>query len=103
MCRCVSSPASPFLSLLTQSHSLTQFIFVLLATRHDTQIVPDAQRLHFDVRAFAKQYGLNGALGGGAHMWREVWDKYVGAVYRYELRECPSLAIFALLFLEFYE
>ncbi|KAJ7356629.1 phosphatidylethanolamine-binding protein, partial [Mycena albidolilacea] len=50
-------------------------------------IVPDAQRLHFDVRAFAKQYGLNGAMGGGAHMWREVWDKYVGAVYRYELHK----------------
>ncbi|KAF8213817.1 phosphatidylethanolamine-binding protein [Mycena galopus ATCC 62051] len=44
-------------------------------------VIPDEERLHFD-------YGINGAMGGGAHMWREVWDKYVGAVYRYELREC---------------
>ncbi|KAJ7440001.1 phosphatidylethanolamine-binding protein, partial [Mycena galericulata] len=44
-------------------------------------------RLGFDVRAFARQWGLNGALGGGVHMWREVWDKYVGAVYRYELHQ----------------
>jgi hypothetical protein len=51
-------------------------------------VVPNSERLGFDVRAFVKQWGLNGAMGGGAHMWREVWDKYVGAVYRYELREC---------------
>ncbi|KAJ7293947.1 phosphatidylethanolamine-binding protein [Mycena rebaudengoi] len=46
-----------------------------------------AARRGFDVRAFVKQWGLNGAHGGGVHMWREVWDKYVGAVYRYELHE----------------
>ncbi|KAJ7725524.1 phosphatidylethanolamine-binding protein [Mycena maculata] len=48
-------------------------------------IVPEEARPGFDVRAFAREWGLNGALGGGVHMWREVWDKYVGAVYRYEL------------------
>ncbi|KAJ7232848.1 phosphatidylethanolamine-binding protein [Mycena haematopus] len=60
---------------------------VTLSRRIDVPVIPDEQRLHFDVRAFAKQYGLNGAMGGGAHMWREVWDKYVGAVYRYELHK----------------
>ncbi|KAF7340205.1 hypothetical protein MVEN_01939100 [Mycena venus] len=60
---------------------------VTLSQRIDVPVIPDEQRLHFDVRAFAKQYGLNGAMGGGYHMWREVWDKYVGAVYRYELHE----------------
>ncbi|KAJ6498040.1 hypothetical protein C8R47DRAFT_1112633 [Mycena vitilis] len=69
------SGADPLAGVVTQSR------------RIDVPIIPDDQRLGFNVRAFAKQYGLNGALGGGAHMWREVWDKYVGAVYRYELHK----------------
>ncbi|KAJ7171718.1 phosphatidylethanolamine-binding protein [Mycena crocata] len=50
-------------------------------------LASESDRLGFDVRGFAKQFGLNGALGGGVHMWREVWDKYVGAVYRYDLHK----------------
>ncbi|KAJ7226138.1 phosphatidylethanolamine-binding protein, partial [Mycena pura] len=50
-------------------------------------VVADAGRLRFDVRAFAREWGLNGAVGGGVHMFREVWDKDVGAVYRYDLHE----------------
>ncbi|KAJ7775311.1 hypothetical protein B0H16DRAFT_1756544, partial [Mycena metata] len=53
--------------------------------RIDVPVVTMAQRLGFDVRAFVKRYGLKATVGGGAHMFREVWDKYVGAVYRYEL------------------
>ncbi|KAJ7102552.1 phosphatidylethanolamine-binding protein, partial [Mycena belliarum] len=57
------------------------------AARVDAPVVPDAARAGFDLRAFARAWGLNGALGGGVHMWREVWDKYVGAIYRYELHQ----------------
>ncbi|KAJ6569513.1 phosphatidylethanolamine-binding protein [Mycena capillaripes] len=60
---------------------------VTLSRRIEVPIIPDSERLGFDVRAFAKRWGLNAAMGGGAHMWREVWDKYVGAVYRYELHK----------------
>ncbi|KAJ6573882.1 phosphatidylethanolamine-binding protein [Mycena vulgaris] len=54
-------------------------------------LVPLKQRYGFDVRAFAKQWGLNGAVGGGVHMWREVWDEYVGAVYRYDLHKAQPV------------
>ncbi|KAJ7924389.1 phosphatidylethanolamine-binding protein [Mycena leptocephala] len=60
---------------------------VTLSQRINVPVVPNSERFCFDVRAFVKQWGLNGAMGGGAHMWREVWDKYVGAVYRYELHK----------------
>jgi hypothetical protein len=49
------------------------------------------QRAHFDVRAFAAHYGLDGAKGGGAHMWREVWDEEVSNIYMGRLRECFRL------------
>ncbi|CCM06355.1 uncharacterized protein FIBRA_08612 [Fibroporia radiculosa] len=41
----------------------------------------DADRLGFDFREFARQYGLDGSKGGGAHMWREVWDETVSKIY----------------------
>jgi hypothetical protein len=49
------------------------------------------QRAHFDVRAFAAHYGLDGAKGGGAHMWREVWDEEVSNIYMGRLRKCFRL------------
>lgn len=41
----------------------------------------DNARLGFDLRAFCQEHGLDGAKGGGAHMWREVWDETVGQIY----------------------
>jgi hypothetical protein len=54
----------------------------------DVPQLDPAQRTHFDVRAFAAHYGLDGAAGGGAHMWREVWDEDVSKIYTGRLREC---------------
>jgi hypothetical protein len=42
----------------------------------------DADRLGFDLRAFADKYGLDGSKGGGAHMWREIWDPTVSQIYK---------------------
>ncbi|TFK76620.1 PEBP-like protein [Pluteus cervinus] len=51
-------------------------------SRHlDIPAVSDVDRLHFDVREFIKQWGLNPAKGGGAYMWREVWDATVSNIY----------------------
>lgn len=40
-----------------------------------------SDRLHFNVREFAAQHGLDGSAGGGAHMWRQVWDEGVSQIY----------------------
>jgi len=48
----------------------------------DIPVVPDRERLGFDVRQFASKWNLNDAKGGGAHMWREVWDDDVSNIYR---------------------
>jgi len=48
----------------------------------DIPVVPDVERLGFDVRGFVQKWNLNGAKGGGAHMWREVWDESVSIIYR---------------------
>ncbi|CDO71759.1 hypothetical protein BN946_scf184920.g43 [Trametes cinnabarina] len=53
----------------------------------DIPIFEDETRLGFDFRAFAAQYGVDGAKGGGAHMWREVWDETVSQIYRYTLKK----------------
>lgn len=64
---------------------------VTTSARLDIPIVPDDQRLGFDVREFIKQWGFNAAKGGGAHMWREVWNRRVTEIYRYVLRGCQFL------------
>lgn len=51
-------------------------------------IVPIAERRGFDLRAFCETHGLDGSKGGGAHMWREVWDPTVSDIYRYTLSMC---------------
>lgn len=51
-------------------------------------IVPVAERRGFDLRAFCETHGLDGSNGGGAHMWREVWDPTVSDIYRYTLSTC---------------
>lgn len=53
----------------------------------DIPIVPDQERLGFNVRKFASQWNLNGAKGGGVHMWREIWDDDVSLIYRDILRK----------------
>ncbi|KAK7041759.1 mitochondrial 54S ribosomal protein YmL35 [Paramarasmius palmivorus] len=47
----------------------------------DIPVVPDDQRLGFNVRDFVKKWGLNAAMGGGYHMFREVWDEHVTHIY----------------------
>ena len=47
----------------------------------DIPIVPDKERLGFSIRKFASQWNLNGAKGGGVHMWREIWDDDVSTIY----------------------
>lgn len=53
----------------------------------DIPIVSDQERLGFNVRKFASRWNLNGAKGGGVHMWREVWDDDVSLIYRDILRK----------------
>lgn len=49
--------------------------------------IPEAERLGFNFRAFADEHGFDGSKGGGAHMWREVWDETVSKIYRDVLSE----------------
>jgi large subunit ribosomal protein L35 len=44
-------------------------------------VLSEKDRYGFDVRAFMEQYGLDGSKGGGAHMFREVWDPVVSSIY----------------------
>ncbi|PPQ70890.1 hypothetical protein CVT24_000558 [Panaeolus cyanescens] len=48
----------------------------------DIPIVPDEQRLGFNVRDFVEKWNLDGSKGGGLHMWRAVWDDSVSEIYR---------------------
>ncbi|KAJ7139447.1 phosphatidylethanolamine-binding protein [Mycena epipterygia] len=64
---------------------------VTLSQRLGMPVIPDSARLGFNVRAFARHWGLNGAVGGGVHMWREVWDKYVGGIYKYDLHRSQPI------------
>ena len=48
----------------------------------DIPVVPDQERLGFDIRKFASEWNLDGAKGGGVHMWREVWDDDVSHIYK---------------------
>lgn len=50
--------------------------------------IGEGERRGFDVRAFCGKYGLDGGLGGGVHMWREVWDATVSDIYKHTLSEC---------------
>ncbi|EMD41367.1 hypothetical protein CERSUDRAFT_128093 [Gelatoporia subvermispora B] len=64
-----------------------RYVVLLLPQAHPTERISvpqltDAERLGFDVRAFCARHGLNGSKGGGAHMWREVWDETVSKIYR---------------------
>jgi len=60
------------------------------STHLDIPVVRDEERLGFDVREFVNGWwGLSGdtesvpaVIGGGAHMWREVWDEDVSKIYK---------------------
>lgn len=54
----------------------------------DIPVFEESDRLGFDFRVFAEKYGFNGARGGGAHMWREVWDDTVSHIYKYTFSKC---------------
>lgn len=48
----------------------------------DVPPIGEAERRNFGVREFMQTWGLDGAKGGGSHMWREVWDKRVSGIYK---------------------
>ena len=54
----------------------------------DIPVVKDEDRVGFDVRGFVRYWGLGLGRGvgekegGGAFMWREVWDEAVGGIYK---------------------
>ncbi|EJD03667.1 PEBP-like protein [Fomitiporia mediterranea MF3/22] len=49
--------------------------------------VSDEARIGFDVRAFCEEHGLDASQGGGAHMWREVWNEAVTDIYKHTLKQ----------------
>ncbi|KAH9487184.1 54S ribosomal protein L35, mitochondrial [Psilocybe cubensis] len=55
--------------------------------RLDIPVVPEEERRGFDVRAFMEKWGFEGRRGGGAHMFREVWDEDVSAIYKDVLKQ----------------
>ncbi|KIJ60093.1 hypothetical protein HYDPIDRAFT_139582 [Hydnomerulius pinastri MD-312] len=48
----------------------------------DVPVVEMDQRLGFSVREFMAKYDIDPSTGGGAHMWREVWNETVSGIYR---------------------
>ena len=56
----------------------------------DIPIVPEEERLGFSVREFTRNWGLDARKGGGAHMWREIWNEDVSTIYKDILRESPG-------------
>lgn len=60
---------------------------VSTSVRLEIPPVESAERGNFDVRAFLEKWGLDGAQGGGAHMWREVWGESVSGIYSRILSE----------------
>ncbi|KAI0791795.1 phosphatidylethanolamine-binding protein [Abortiporus biennis] len=68
-----------------------RYVILLLPQQNPTErihipVPTQAERLGFNYRAFAEKYGLDGSKGGGAHMFREVWDDTVSQIYRNVLK-----------------
>ncbi|KAF8599268.1 PEBP-like protein [Ceratobasidium sp. AG-I] len=58
-----------------------RYTTILLPQSSEISIdVANISRENFDLRAFFEQHGF--ANGGGIHMFREEWEKSVGAVYK---------------------
>ncbi|KAH9939000.1 PEBP-like protein [Epithele typhae] len=56
----------------------------------DIPVFTEEQRQGFDYRAFAEEHGFDGALGGGAHMWRAEWNETVSDIYANVLKKSES-------------
>ena len=50
---------------------------------------PSNEISSFDVQTFVKEHGL-GTDGGGAFMWRAVWDEESSRIWRDVIGGCPS-------------
>ncbi|KAF8168368.1 phosphatidylethanolamine-binding protein [Crassisporium funariophilum] len=48
----------------------------------DIPIVSETERFGFNIREFMRRWNLSGAKGGAGHMWREIWDEDVTAIYK---------------------
>ena len=48
----------------------------------DIPVVTDEERLGFSMREFIRKWDIDPANGGGAHMWRQVWDSGVTGIYK---------------------
>lgn len=55
--------------------------------RLDIPVVKEEERRGFDVRTFMDRWGFEGRRGGGAHMFRQVWDEDVSGIYKDVLSE----------------
>lgn len=67
--------------------SYHRYALLLVPQSHPTERVTisvptEEERLGFNYRAFSEFYGLDAGKGGGAFMWREVWDETVSQIYR---------------------
>ncbi|CAL1697070.1 unnamed protein product [Somion occarium] len=64
-----------------------RYVLLFVPQAHATErmqipVPTDEERLGFNYREFAEQYGLDAGRGGGAFMWREVWDETVSKIYQ---------------------
>lgn len=64
-----------------------RYVLLLVPQSHPTEnisipVPTEEERLGFNYRAFSEHYGLDAGKGGGAFMWREVWDETVSQIYR---------------------
>lgn len=55
----------------------------------DIPVVSNKQRKGFSLRSFMREWSFDMRKGGGAHMWREVWDEHVSAIYKNILGKLP--------------
>lgn len=72
----------------TPSH---RYVILLLPQSSPTEpievpAISNTERVSFDLRQFSQEYGLDGSVGGGAHMWREVWNETVSEIYQDTLK-----------------
>lgn len=79
-----------------------RYVILLVPQSHPTErisvpVPTEAERVGFDYRVFAEKYGLDASQGGGAHMWREIWDETVSKIYQDVLSKAPPVLFMALL------